>query len=677
MSAPLRSLWTHPEVASTRIESFRHLANEKHNLSLSNYHDLWEWSTDSLNDFWMLLWEFTKVQASIQPDYAITDSEAASLTPVPNWFPQARFNFAQNILESSYAPPVEDERPILTGVREGGSNIEHVSLSELRSRVGVLANALTRAGVQRLDRVACIGSNSISTFTIFLAAASIGAIFTCCSPEMGEKGILDRFLQVKPKVLFTDDWIVYNGKRIECLEKAKRVASVLRTRGDLQTLVVIPRDNESYMDDLEAGFQSLQSFSAGVAENYAFAQLHFSHPLVVVYSSGTTGQPKCLVHTAGGVLLKQKLEQILCTDMTENSVYMQYTTTNWIMYLYAVSGLLSGARSILYDGSPVIPSPVKFLDMLGRLQVTHFGTSAHYLSLLESSGITTKDVNNLKRLKVITSTGSVLTEPQYYWVYKVFGPVQLSSIAGGTDIAGAFVGGAPNLPVYAGWCQARTLGMKVQIYSDDGHPIEATGQAGELVCTAPFPSQPAYFWGDEDGKRYHSAYFEKFQGIWHQGDYIRMDPVTKGVQFLGRSDGVLNPSGVRFGSAEIYNTLTIFTQIEDMLCIGQRRLHDRDEQVLLFVKMKEGHTYDNKLEKAIRTRIRQDLSPRHVPKFIFETPEIPMTVNGKKTELPVKKIVSGQKVTPSSTILNPASLEWYEQFAHIDQKGSLKANHKL
>ncbi|KIW78340.1 acetoacetate-CoA ligase [Fonsecaea pedrosoi CBS 271.37] len=677
MPSTLRKLWEHPDVASTSIEAFRLLANERSNLNLRNYHDLWKWSTESLNDFWMLVWEFTKVKSSIRPTYAISKSEANRLTPNPTWFPEARLNFAQNILESDFAPHDEYNTPVLTGIREDQSEVEHVSLTQLRSRVGRLANALRGVGVQTSDRVACVGSNSINTFTVFLAAASIGAIFTCCSPEMGEKGILDRFLQVRPKVLFFDDWVVYNGKEIPCLEKAGKVTGQLKMQAGLKLSVAVPRFSESRARRLPDGLQSLESLLTGASEHLRFAQVEFSHPLVVVYSSGTTGQPKCLVHTVGGVLLKQKLEQVLCTEMNEKSIYLQYTTTNWIMYLYSVSGLLSGARSILYDGSPVRPTPVKFLEMLGHFHVTHFGTSAHYLSLLEQAGVTKADVSSLDRLQVITSTGSVLTEPQYYWVYKVFGSVQLCSIAGGTDIAGAFVGGAANLPVYAGWCQARTLGMKVQIYSDEARPIEESGQAGELVCTAPFPSQPAFFWGDEDGKRYQSAYFEKFSGLWHQGDYIRMDPGTQGIQFLGRSDGVLNPSGVRFGSAEIYNALNTFTELEDCLCIGQRRPHDRDEQVLLFVKMKKGHVFSHDLEKALRERIRQDLSPRHVPKFIFGTPEIPMTVNGKKTELPVKKIVSGQKITPSSTIVNPDSLKWYEQFADLDTKGLTSPTSKL
>ncbi|OQV09045.1 hypothetical protein CLAIMM_13227 [Cladophialophora immunda] len=677
MSGQLVKLWEHPDIASTSIEAFRRLAQERHHLTLGDYHELWKWSTECLNEFWMLVWEFTRVQASVHPSYAIAPSDVTRLTPTPAWFPEARLNFAQNILESAYVAGDQSNAPILTGVREGGDEIEHVTLSQLRNRVGRLANGLSRAGVRKLDRVVCIGSNSIFTFALFLAAASIGAIFSCCSPEMGEKGILDRFLQVRPKILFADDWVLYNGKRIPCLDKARRVATSLRAQGGLEAVVVVPRFGDKYPDRPHRDFQSVEAFTAGVSEQLVFAQLGFSHPLIIVYSSGTTGQPKCLVHTLGGVLLKQKVEQILCIDMNTSSIYFQYTTTNWIMYLYSVSGLLSGARSVLYDGSPMKPSLVGFLRILSSQGVTHFGTSAHYLSLVEQAGLKKEGLPNMDALKVITSTGSVLTEQQYYYVYKTFGPVQLSSIAGGTDIAGAFVGGAPNIPVYAGWCQARTLGMKVQIYSDEGEAIESTGEPGELVCTAPFPSQPAFFWGDESGERYRSAYFERFPGVWHQGDYIRMDPATQGVQFLGRSDGVLNPSGVRFGSAEIYNCIAVFPEIEESLCVGQRRLHDRDEQVLLFVKMKAGCLLDGKLKRAIEAHIRKDLSPRHVPKFIFETPEIPMTVNGKKTELPVKKIVSGQKITPSSTIINPESLKWYAQFVDLDDRGAATPASKL
>ncbi|KAF5026586.1 hypothetical protein F66182_1312 [Fusarium sp. NRRL 66182] len=643
----------------------------------SNYHELWRWSTESINDFWMRVWEFTKVRAAIHPSYAISASETSIMTPTPTWFPEARLNFAQNMLESAYAPQEESGRPVLTAIREGSDTAENVTLAALRDRVGHLANAMQRHGIKPLDRVACIGSNSIETLTVFLAAASLGAIFTCSSPEMGERGILDRFLQVKPRILFAEDWTVYKGKKIACLPKADKIASVLHEQTGLEALVVIPRFGDEYRSQANTIAQSLARFTEGTSETLSFAQLKFSHPLIIVYSSGTTGKSKCLVHTVGGVLLKQKVEQILGMGLGPDSVYLQYTTTNWIMYLYSVSGLLSGARSILYDGNLMEPTPLAFLRILAREKVTHFGTSAHYLSLLEQNGITHENLPRIDALRVITSTGSVLKESQYHWVYRTFGSVQLSSIAGGTDIAGAFVGAASDLPVYAGWCQARALGMKVQIFSDSGEAIEASGEAGELVCTAPFPSQPAFFWGDEDGKRYKSAYFERYPGIWHQGDFVRMDPSTQGIQFLGRSDGVLNPSGVRFGSAEIYNALNAFPEIEDSLCVGQRRAEDKDERVLLFVKMIKDHILDHKLENAIRQQIRKDLSPRHVPKFIFETPGIPMTINGKKMELPVKQAVSGQKVVYSSTIANPDSLTWFKQFSSLDDSGNVNSKAKL
>ncbi|KAM5346056.1 hypothetical protein ACJ41O_009061 [Fusarium nematophilum] len=654
---PLTKLWDPSEANAINIDTFRRFVNIKHGQNILDYHELWKWSTESINNFWMRAWEFTNVRATTHPSYAISASEASTLIPTPTWFPEARLNFAQNILETAYVRQDEPGRPVLTGIREGRETVEHITLDELRNRVGHLANAMSRSGITQLDRVACIGSNSIDTFTVFLAAASIGAIFTCCSPEMGERSILDRFLQVKPKILFADDWVLYSGKRIHCVPKAEKIASVLQRQAGLENLIVIPRFGEKHPSQGQGLVQSLQRFTAGTPETLGFAPLNFSHPLIIVYSSGTTGKSKCLVHTVGGVLLKQKVEQILCMGMGPDSVYLQYTTTNWIMYLYSVSGLLSGARSILYDGSPMKPTVLDFLSILSTEKVTHFGTSAHYLSLLEQNGVTQEGLPRLDSLWVITSTGSVLKESQYYWVYRTFGRVQLSSIAGGTDIAGA--------------C------MKVQVFSDKGEAIEASGEAGELVCTAPFPSQPAFFWGDEDGKRYRSAYFERYPGIWHQGDFVRMDPITQGIQFLGRSDGVLNPSGVRFGSAEIYNALNAFPEIEDSLCVGQRRAHDPDEQVLLFVKMINGRALDDKLERAIGRQIRKDLSPRHVPKFIFETPEIPMTINGKKMELPVKQAVSGQKVVHSSTIANPNSLTWYKQYFRLDENGNVDSLAKL
>ncbi|KIW48689.1 acetoacetate-CoA ligase [Exophiala oligosperma] len=625
----------------------------------------------------MLVWEFTKVKASRHPSFAIAATEASTLYPPPTWFPGAQLNIAQNILETPHVDQHDSEKPVLTGIREAVGEIEHVTLPQLRDRIGTLANALTRIGVGKSDRVACIGANSIDTYTILMATAAVGAIFTCCSPELGEQGILDRFIQVSPKILFADDWSLYNGKRISCRAKVQSVAGILKQKAQLRALVFVPRFNDSFPDQSREGIHSLSTFTAGVSKKLNFVPLNFSHPFIIVYSSGTTGQPKCLVHSQGGVLIKHKLEQILCMDMKKDSVYLQYSSTNWFMHIYALLGLLSGARSILYDGSPFQPTVRRLLMILEDESVTHFGISPQYLSLLEQAGVKREDVASLKKLRTITSTGSVLHESQFHWVYRTFGSVHLMSMSGGTDIAGAFVGGASTLPVYAGWCQARTLGMKVEVYSEEGKVIDSTGNPGELVCTAPFPSEPVFFWGDPEGNRYRASYFEKYPGKWCQGDFIRLDPNTQGIMFLGRSDGVLNPSGVRFGSAEIYNCLAAFHQIEDSLCVGRKRPSDRDEQVLLFVKMVQGHRFDQQLKTAIEVHIRRTLSARHVPRLICETRAIPMTATGKKTEVPVKKIVSGQKITPSSTIANPDCLQWYEQFARPDDLGSLKQTAKL
>ncbi|KAF2209834.1 hypothetical protein CERZMDRAFT_113594 [Cercospora zeae-maydis SCOH1-5] len=669
--------WQHPHVSTTNIDEFRRQANAKYSLNLQTYHDIWEWSTRELNDFWLLVWSFTKVVALQQPQYAIAAADAGRLFPRPTWFPGARLNYAQNILESSYIYAPHGDHPALTHITEGGASIRHFTLRELRKRVARMANALRDSGLRKGDRVACVCANSDTTFTLFLAVTSLGAIFTSCSPETGEKGILDRFVQVRPKILFADESQEYNGKRHDHLAKVERVAHQLRVQSNLQTVIVIPQSDVEGLDR-KGPWHMVDDFVSRASEELTYEYCSFDDPMVIVYSSGTTGPPKCLVHTVGGVLLKLKSELVLGLDLRPDTVYMQYTTTNWIMYLYAISGMIAGARSILYDGSPTVPSENGFLDMLSRQGVTHFGTSASFLDILERAGVNAGNLPDFSRLEVITSTGSVLTESQYHWVYRTFGAIQLTSMAGGTDIAGAFVNGAPNAPVYAGWCQGRALGMDVHVYSDDGKAIEYTGQAGELVCLSPFPSQPLFFWHDATGEKMRSSYFERFHAVWTQGDFIRMDPATHSIQFLGRSDAVLNPSGkhnpytldcVRFGSAEIYNSLASYEAIQDSLCVGQRRPEDRDERVLLFVKMRQGHRLDDKLVSSIRSHIRQELSPRHVPAFIFETPEIPMTVNGKKTETVVKRIVCGQAITPSSTIVNPQALRWYEQYAWLDEQG--------
>ncbi|KAM3414434.1 hypothetical protein BST61_g9599 [Cercospora zeina] len=677
--------WQHPDITRTNIDKFRRQANAKHSLNLQTYQDIWEWSTRELNDFWLLVWSFTKVVALQQPQYAINAADVGRLFPRPAWFPGARLNYAQNILESRYGP--HEGHPALTYIAEGGTSVRHFTLRELRKRVARLANALRDSGLRKGDRVACVCANSDTTFTIFLAVTSLGAIFTSCSPETGEKGILDRFAQIRPKVLFADESQVYNGKRHKNLAKMERVVHQLRVQSELQTVVVIPQYGSDGVDS-RGPWQMIDDFVSRASESLAYEHCAFDDPMVIVYSSGTTGPPKCLVHTVGGVLLKLKSELVLGLDLRPNAVYMQYTTTNWIMYLYSISGMIAGARSILYDGSPTVPSEKGFLEVLSRQGITHFGTSASFLDILERSGVTAMNLPDFSRLEVITSTGSVLTKSQYHWVDKTFGAIQLTSMAGGTDIAGAFVNGAPNAPVYAGWCQGRALGMDVHVYSDDGKAIEYTGQAGELVCRSPFPSQPLFFWHDTTGEKMKSSYFERFNAVWTQGDFIRMDPATHSVQFLGRSDAVLNPSGkhtpmssividhvltyqagVRFGSAEIYNSLASYATIEDSLCVGQRRPEDRDERVLLFVKMRQGHRLDEKLVSSLRSHIRRELSPRHVPAFIFETPEIPRTVNGKKTETVVKRIVCGQAVTPSSTIVNPEALRWYERYARLNEQG--------
>jgi acetoacetyl-CoA synthetase len=510
---------------------------------------------------------------------------------------------------------------------------------------------------------------------------------------MGVKGILDRLTQIRPKFLFMDDGTLYNGKRIDLRKKMIDIVNGIAHIEEFESVVVQSRWRQSPADvsQLSRCVTWDHFLSAATCTELEFEQLAFSDPFLIVYSSGTTGQPKCIVHGIGGVVLNGHKELRLHRDMDHNSCQLQYTTTGWIMYLASVQALLLGSRMVMYDGSPFLPNLTGFLQLIGQEKVTHLGISPRYLHTLMTNGIVPKQVTDLGSLEMVTSTGMVLSDALFQWVYDVGFPayIQLDNISGGTDVGGCFGCSNPTLPIYTGGCQSTSLGIDICVYDStveggrgvQGVPVK-DGVAGELVCTKAFPSMPIRFWGDDGPKRYFSSYFEKFDNCWTHGDFVSIHPGTKQVIFMGRADGVLNPSGVRFGSSEIYSVLeTHFSDsIADSICVGQRRPQDSDERVLLFLLMKPGHRFTPALVKAVKEALRKEYSPRHVPKFVFETPEIPVclvslplrhvctdvvqtTVNLKKVELPVKQIVSGMIIEPSGTLLNPQSLKYYYQFA--------------
>ncbi|KAI9772452.1 MAG: hypothetical protein M1840_000655 [Geoglossum simile] len=595
-------------------------------------------------------------------------------------------NWAENILFSQEKDTKgglstvgkEDHKVAITEVREGVTEVRHVTWGELRKGVGRLEQAMRAAGVKCGDRIAVVASNSVDTLQVFLASTALGALFSSSSTDMGSKGILDRLLQIEPKYVFMDDWAVYNGKTIDLRDKMSELVKNLDAVAEFQGIISQPRFSTPADIKKVPHCITLSEFlTKAQSDELVFKRIGFRDPFLVVYSSGTTGTPKCIVHSVGGVIMASKKEYHFHSGTDSESVILQYTTTGWIMYPSSVSVMLLGARLVLYDGSPFKPDPLAFIRLIGEQKVTHLGISPRYLQEVQKNGISPREVTDLNSLQIAVSTGMVLSNTIFEWFYDVGFPptTHLSNISGGTDIAGCFAIGNPLTPVYAGGCQGPCLGTAVAVYDQavevNGAPgIQVEdGVPGELVATKSFPNMPVMFWGKGGEKRYFDAYFARFDNVWSHGDFVVIDPRTKQIIFLGRSDGVLNPSGVRFGSSEIYNILesSFPTQIADSVCVGQRRPTDQDEQVLLFLLMKPGQPFTPNLVAEVKSTIQKGLSPRHVPKYVLETPEIPTTVNLKKVELPVKQIVSGKVIKPSGTLLNPECLDFYYKFAKVEE----------
>lgn len=582
---------------------------------------------------------------------------------VPVWFPGARLNYAENLLYRN------DDAIAITATGESGI-VTNYSFRKLQHLVRRMAAALRVNGLQSGDRVAAIVTNSTNAIVIALATISIGAIFSSTATDMGTQGILDRYRQIRPKFVFAETEVVYSGKTINLLGKVSEVIRDLLDKG-LQKAVLLPsaKTGQDTGHNIPQSINLSAFLDTGDNRELRFEQLPFDHPVFILYSSGTTGKPKCIVHSGGGVLLQTKKEARLGFDSSPSDTYLQFTTTAWMMWNFQLVGLACGARIILYDGSPFYPDLSTYLRLVNDQGITVLGTSPRFLAEVLGQGIKPLvDIGKFEDLRTLMVTGAVLTPPMFEWAQQAFGEhIHIDSTSGGTDICTSFVTGTPSLPVYAGEIQGKALGMKTEVFDPAGNNIEHTGQPGELVCTRPHPSLPVCFWGDPTGEKFRDAYFSMYPGVWRQGDFIVANPATKGLMILGRSDGVLNPSGVRFGSAEIYSVLEKFSGIlEDSICVGQRRPQDIDEHVLLFVKMRAGHHFTRALEDEIRSSIRTRLSARHVPSYIFEVQEIPYTVNGKKIEIAVKQIVSGINVQPSATVANPESLCLYYKYRDLE-----------
>ncbi|HEX7037033.1 MAG TPA: acetoacetate--CoA ligase [Pseudomonadales bacterium] len=633
-------LWT-PDPACagrSRMARFAERVGARTGRDLSRYDDLHRWSVEDPAAFWQAVWEFTGIIASRPPDAPVVDLDRF---PGARWFPGARLNFAENLLRC------RDTRPALISVLETGERRE-LSFADLYRQTAALAAHLRSLGVGQGDRVAGWLPNVPEAVIAMLAAASLGAVWSSCSPDFGVPGALDRFGQIEPKVLFAADGYVYNGRPIDTTSKMQEVA---RQIPSIATTVWV-----SLLDAVPPGAVRFDAITAGEdPPALTFEQRAFDDPLYVMYSSGTTGKPKCIVHGIGGTLIQHLKEHQLHCDLGPDDTLFFFTTCGWMMWNWLVSGLASEATLVLYDGSPFRPRPDALMTLAEREGITVFGASAKYLSALEKADRKPIETHDLKRMRMLLSTGSPLAPESFRYVYRSIKPdVHLASISGGTDLISCFVLGSPLLPVYEGEIQCAGLGMAVDVFDDDGQPLR--GAKGELVCTRPFPSCPIGFWNDPDGRRFHEAYFARFPGVWAHGDFAEITE-HGGYVIHGRSDAVLNPGGVRIGTAEIYAQVEQFEEIEEAICVGQQ--WEGDVRVVLFVVMRGGHRLDETLAARIREAIKTNVSPRHVPAKIIEVPEIPRTLSGKIVELAVRDVIHGREVANTSALANPGALEHF------------------
>jgi acetoacetyl-CoA synthetase len=648
MTAPL---WqpSRAQIDAANLTAFMRQVQRDWGLLPADYGELYDFSNAEPEKFWRSVWDFCKVIAETRGKTVIENPDKM---PGARFFPEARLNFAENLLRRR-GP---DDAMVFWGEDEVKYRVSWDGLHDAVSR---LSQALAAEGVGAGDRVAGFMPNMPETVIAMLATASLGAVWTSCSPDFGVQGVLDRFGQTEPKVLFCPDGYYYNGKAHDSLA---RVAEFSAQLPSLTRIVVVPY--ASAAPDLSglAKAVHLADFIAPYkAGAIAFRRVAFNAPLYIMYSSGTTGKPKCIVHGAGGTLLQHLKEHRLLCDVKPGDRVFYFTTCGWMMWNWLVSGLASEATLLLYDGSPFHPDGNILFDFMDAERGTLFGTSAKYIDALAKAGLDPKSTHDLASLRTITSTGSPLAPEGFDYVYRhVKTDVCLSSIAGGTDLIACFMGGNPIGPVWRGEIQARCLGMAVEVFDEAGRPRR--GEKGELVCVRPFPSMPVAFWNDPDGARYKAAYFEKYPNVWCHGDYVELTE-HDGIVIYGRSDATLNPGGVRIGTAEIYRQVEQLEAVEESIVIGQD--WEGDVRVVLFVKLRGGRRLDEDLVKTIKARIRQGCTPRHVPARVVQVADIPRTKSGKIVELAVRDVVHGRPVKNKEALANPEALELYRGLAEL------------
>ncbi|NHR06571.1 acetoacetate--CoA ligase [Chromobacterium haemolyticum] len=648
---PDTPIWTPSagRLAGAHLTAFAKLAELSYDRKLNGYAELWRASVADPARFWSLVWDYCGV---------IGDKGATALSDgddmlAARFFPEARLSYAENLLRR------DDDGDAL--VFWGEDKLQRRwSWRELRAQVSLLQQAMRDAGIQAGDRVAGFMPNMPETIAAMLAANSLGAVWTSCSPDFGVDGAVERFGQTEPKLLFCPDGYWYAGKAVDIRAKMAALAEALPS---VRQIIVVPYLGETgvFAENVPKAITLTDFTAAYQAQALHFERLPFRHPLFILYSSGTTGKPKCIVHGAGGTLLQHLKEQQLHGDVHHGDRLFYFTTCGWMMWNWLASGLASGAALMLFDGSPFVGEGRTLWDYAERQRFTHFGTSAKYIDGLRKSGIVPAREWKLDSLRAVFSTGSPLVAESFDWVYaNIKADINLASVSGGTDIVSCFALGCASLPVYRGELQCRGLGMAVDIYNEYGRPVR--GEKGELVCTRPFPSMPVGFWNDADGGKYRQAYFGRFDNIWCHGDYAELT-AHDGMIIYGRSDAVLNPGGVRIGTAEIYRQVEAFDEVLESIAVGQQ--WQDDERVLLFVRLRAGARLDEDLQQRIKAQIKTGASPRHVPAKIIAVADIPKTISGKIVELAVKNVIHGLPVSNVTALANPEALKLFENLNEL------------
>lgn len=644
---------------NANMTRFIEFVNEKHGLTIDpyvqgSYFQLYNWSINNLQSFWDAVWKFVGIKASRMYTHVVDD---LNKFPGARWFINARLNFAENLLK------YRDNHTAFILKGETGRSAK-ITYAELYKSVASLANSLREIGVSPGDRVCAYMPNIIETSIAMLAAASVGAIWASCGTELGVGAVVDRLGQVEPKVLFTVDGYWYKGNSFNILGSVEKIAKEIPS---LKKVVVVPYTQEKPNISTIPNSTYYEDFSSFKKQEIKFEQVPSDHPIYIMFSSGTTGKPKCMVQSCSGVLINHLKELIIHTDLKREDKILYITSPSWMMWNWLMSSLAVGATIVLYDGNPNYPDWGTMWRIIQDEKVTIFGCSASYIYYLKSVNAQPGKTYDLSSLREISQTGSPLSADGFEWVYKeIKEDLHFNSISGGTDINGCFAIGSPTLPVYAGELQAPGLGMKIKAYDEKGEPI--WDKEGELVCEAPAPSMPLYFWNDQNNERYLDAYFSFYQSkrVWRHGDYVIFHSETGGITFVGRSDAVLKPSGVRIGTAEIYNVVEKLPEIADSLAVGQN--WKGDQRIILFVKLKQGYSMTEDLKNKVRKTLRENASPRHVPALILEAPDIPYTFNMKKVEIAVANIVNGKPVLNRDSLINPESLNYFEKILPELQK---------